>query len=110
MPSKRHSTAADTREPSGSRSPAATATETTPRPAPAPRPPRGAAAIPAPRKSELHHVSLPPRPLPTQEQIARRAYEIWVQSGCVAGRDRENWTRAELELMAGCSAESAQQG
>jgi len=98
MPSKRHSTAAHSHRASAAR------------PAPVPRPSRGAAAIPAPRKSELHHVSLPPRPLPTQEQIARRAYEIWLQGGCVAGRDRENWTRAELELTAGCSAESAQQG
>lgn len=106
MPSKRHFTAADTREPSGSSRTTAIATETgaphAARPAPAPRPPRGAAAIPAPRKSELHRVSVPPRPLPTEEQIARRAYEIWLQTGCVAGRDSENWTQAERELLAGC--------
>jgi hypothetical protein len=44
------------------------------------------------------------RPFPTHEQIARRAYEIWVQSGCVTGRDAENWAQAERELSAGCSA------
>ena len=33
---------------------------------------------------------------PTQEQIARRAYEIW-QSG-KGGSQQENWYRAEREL------------
>ncbi|HZX43536.1 MAG TPA: DUF2934 domain-containing protein [Myxococcaceae bacterium] len=63
--------------------------------------------IPAPRKTELHRVSMPPRPLPTQEQIARRAYEIWQQSGCPQGRDTENWAQAERELSAGCSAQQS---
>jgi hypothetical protein len=49
--------------------------------------------------------------MPTHEQIARRAYEIWQQSGCVCGREAEHWTQAERELLAGCGAEtSAQQG
>lgn len=53
-----------------------------------------------------------PRPLPAHEQIARRAYEIWLQSGCVCGRDAENWAQAERELIAGCGMleSSAQQG
>jgi len=52
-----------------------------------------------------------PRPLPTHEQIARRAYEIWVQSGYLDGRDAENWAQAERELCTGCAAQqsSAQQ-
>jgi hypothetical protein len=52
------------------------------------------------------------RPLPTREQIAARAYEIWQQSGCVPGRDAENWAQAERELCAGCTAQesSAHQG
>jgi hypothetical protein len=112
-----YSIATETREPSdGSRSPTEPATETrrasAGRPRPAPRPPRGAAAIPPPRKTELHRVAAPSRPLPTHEQIARRAYEIWIQSGCEAGRDSENWAQAERELIAGrgLSEISAQQG
>ena len=112
MSSKRiHSTATtETRESAGTRPVAEPATETR-RSAAAPRPSRGAATIPAPRKAELHRVSLPTRPLPSHDQIARRAYEIWVQSGYVAGRDRENWAQAERELSAGCASPdgSAQQ-
>jgi hypothetical protein len=51
------------------------------------------------------------RPPPSHDQIARRAYEIWVQSGYPTGRDTENWAQAELELSTGCGAveSSAQQ-
>jgi hypothetical protein len=106
MPSKRNSTATSSREPSDSAKPGAQPPEThvrSPRPAPAPRAPRGAAAIPAPRKAEVHRLVAAHRPLPTREQVAARAYEIWVHSGCVAGHDAENWLQAERELQAGCS-------
>ena len=77
----------------------------------APRPSRGASAIPAPRKAELHRVSPATRPLPSHDQIARRAYELWIQSGYVDGRDAENWAQAERELCTGCAGQqsSAQQ-
>jgi hypothetical protein len=58
----------------------------------------------------MHRVALSARPLPTQDQIARRAYELWLLSGCLPGRDTENWAQAERELSAGCAAGSAQQG
>jgi hypothetical protein len=104
MPSKRNSSVADTHE--GDRqtdSPAEPRARV--RPAPAPRASRGASAIPAPRKAEmgLHRIAYAVRPLPTHEQIACRAYEIWLQSGCVSGRDAENWAQAERELSAGCA-------
>jgi len=35
---------------------------------------------------------------PSHEDIAARAEEIYRESGCVAGRDLQNWTRAENEL------------
>ena len=35
---------------------------------------------------------------PSHEEIAARAEEIYRQSGCVPGRDLENWVRAENEL------------
>lgn len=113
MPSKRNSTAHDTREPTDSVSPTEQAPESRTAPtrrSPPPRPPRGAAVIPAPRKAELHRVALPPRPLPSHDQIARRAYELWLQSGCVAGRETENWAQAERELSTGCAGASAHQG
>ena len=104
----------ETREPVGARPPTEPAAEnrrSAARPAPAPRSSRGASAIPAPRKAELHRVSLSSRPLPTHEQIARRAYEIWIQSGYLTGRDSENWAQAERELSTGCASteSSAQQ-
>ena len=34
---------------------------------------------------------------PTEEQIRRRAYEIYMKHG-VPGRDTENWLQAEREL------------
>ena len=99
-------TETQTREQTGARSEAEPTAETcrTARSSPAPRSSRGASTIPAPRKAELHRVMLPARPFPTHEQIARRAYEIWVQGGCVTGRDTDNWAQAERELSAGCAA------
>ncbi len=35
---------------------------------------------------------------PTQEEIATRAYEIYVSEGCREGSELENWLRAEREL------------
>ena len=117
MPSKTNSTAPDTREAAGPRRSNGSTSDPSPqsgKPAPAPRPSRGAAVIPAPRKAELglHRVAFATRPPPTREQIAARAYEIWQQSGCVPGRDAENWAQAERELCAGCTAQesSAHQG
>jgi hypothetical protein len=104
MPSKRNSTVADT-HPGDHQSEPAAEPRARVRPAPAPRASRGASAIPAPRKAEvgLHRVSFSARPFPTHEQIACRAYEIWLQSGCVPGRDSENWAQAERELSTGCA-------
>ena len=35
---------------------------------------------------------------PTEEQIRKCAYELYVRSGCKSGRDRKNWQEAEREL------------
>lgn len=37
--------------------------------------------------------------LPTQEQIARRAYEIYLASGRKEGQSQQNWLQAERELL-----------
>jgi len=35
---------------------------------------------------------------PTHEEISRRAYMLFEQSGCIPGRDLENWLAAEAQL------------
>jgi len=49
----------------------------------------------------------PPAPLgpalqdpPTPEEIAERAYEIYLARGEAPGHDQEDWLRAERELIA----------
>lgn len=39
-----------------------------------------------------------PQQLPTQEQIAKRAHELYLERGCSHGKDKEDWMRAELQL------------
>ena len=34
----------------------------------------------------------------SRENIAHRAYELYTQRGCEAGKDVEDWVRAEKEL------------
>ena len=51
----------------------------------------------------------------SQEDIAHRAYELYVQRGCEPGNDVEDWVRAEHELgaepnFAQARAKAAQQG
>ena len=56
--------------------------------------------VPAPRATQpacasgLHHASSEP----TQDQIRRRAYELWIARGCRHGHDLEDWLDAEREL------------
>ena len=42
---------------------------------------------------------------PTHEEIARRAYMLFEQSGCIPGRDLENWLAAEAQLNNGHKSE-----
>jgi hypothetical protein len=42
-------------------------------------------------------------PQPAQDEIARRAYELYLQRGSVPGHETDDWLQAEAEL----SAESA---
>jgi hypothetical protein len=39
----------------------------------------------------------------TREQIAARAFEIYMRSGCRPGQDEQNWLQAEKELRAEAS-------
>ena len=36
----------------------------------------------------------------THDQIAARAYEIWLRKGRPTGQDEQNWRQAEAELLA----------
>ncbi|HVU52998.1 MAG TPA: DUF2934 domain-containing protein [Polyangia bacterium] len=45
------------------------------------------------------------KPAPSQEAIARRAYELYLQRGSVPGYELEDWLTAEAELIA-AAAES----
>lgn len=35
--------------------------------------------------------------------IAKKAYDLYVKSGCKAGRDLDNWLKAEKIVKAECS-------
>ena len=41
-----------------------------------------------------------PKSKPTQDQIAARAYEIYLERGATPGDPMQDWLRAELELSA----------
>lgn len=47
--------------------------------------------------SDLYR-STPKQEVPTREQIAQRAYELYERRGCQDGRDMEDWFAAESEL------------
>jgi hypothetical protein len=36
---------------------------------------------------------------PTHEQVARRAYELYLERGCQPGHEVDDWLQAEYELM-----------
>ena len=46
-------------------------------------------------------------PKPTTEEIAKRAYEIYLEKGCQQGQCEENWKQAEQELTKGLKVVSA---
>jgi hypothetical protein len=66
--------------------------------------------LPAPQQIKTPQVPVPqqaygfPRPKsgstvkPTNQDIAKRAYEIYVKKGCQSGQCEQNWTQAEQEL------------
>ena len=44
-------------------------------------------------------------PQPTQEEIAKLAYELYLKRGCTHGQDREDWLQAEEALKRACCGE-----
>lgn len=53
-----------------------------------------AAPIPAP----IPAINVVAKAVPTHEEIARRAYELWLQRGAPHGTHLEDWLSAEREL------------
>jgi len=51
---------------------------------------------PAPKSKKV----ATPKFKPTQDQIAARAYEIYLERGCTPGDPMQDWLRAERELAA----------
>jgi Protein of unknown function (DUF2934) len=47
--------------------------------------------------SDLHR-STPKQDVPTRDQVAQRAYELYERRGSEPGRDVEDWLTAETEL------------
>lgn len=39
-------------------------------------------------------------PMPTHEQVSKRAHELWIKHGCKHGQDEQNWLEAEAQLKA----------
>ena len=52
---------------------------------------------PAPETTEPNSAQVT-RPYPTQEEVQRRAYEIYLSQGRTDGRDLDNWLQAEREM------------
>ena len=48
-----------------------------------------------------------PTAKPTLEEIAKRAYEIYIEKGCQQGQCEQNWKQAEQELTKGLKVVSA---
>ncbi|MFT3870679.1 MAG: DUF2934 domain-containing protein [Nibricoccus sp.] len=48
--------------------------------------------VPAPASTET------PQAEPSQDEIARRAHELWLQDGCPTGRAIYHWHEAERQL------------
>ncbi len=56
-------------------------------------------ARPKTRKGSVEKI-VPQQQVPTEDQIRRRAYEIFVARGCRVGSPESDWRQAELELRA----------
>ena len=49
----------------------------------------------------------PPIPINVEEEIRRRAYELYEQRGCTPGHEHDDWFVAEREVLARYQQQSA---
>jgi hypothetical protein len=66
-------------------------------PAPQPVSSFSAAAVAAPAPEPKKHVA--PTPINVEEEIRRRAYELYQQRGANPGHEHEDWFVAEREVL-----------
>jgi hypothetical protein len=63
-----------------------------------------------PASQQAHDIPRP-KPVPTAKHslgdIAKRAYEIYLEKGCQPGQSEQNWKQAEQELTKGLKIVSA---
>jgi len=52
-------------------------------------------------KNSSTNMSSPPRSAPSHDDVAARAYTIWLNHGCPENRDLEHWLEAERQLQGG---------
>jgi len=67
-------------------------------------------ATQVPVLQQAHDIPRPkpvPTAKPTLEDIAKRAYEIYIEKGCQGGQCEQNWKQAEQELRRGLKVVSA---
>ena len=63
-----------------------------------PREDKPVARKPAARRPAVRKPAAVVLPMPSEEAVRLRAYHIWLESGCAAGQEVENWLQAEREL------------
>jgi hypothetical protein len=93
---------AEAASPQGQQAPAPPQAEPQPKPKPQARAarvrPAAGPAVAEPAKTAP--LATAPAPEPTYEEIAARAYDVWIAAGRPEGRDHENWMEAERQLRA----------
>jgi hypothetical protein len=62
--------------------------------------PHAPASMPV-RSTNAEPVASAPRSVPSHEQLARRAYEIFLARGGTPGNPEQDWFQAERELRLG---------
>jgi hypothetical protein len=65
-----------------------------PAPAKASKSSAGKSSQPKPAELISAPVEVPARPAPTHDEIAAKAYEIWLEKGRPIGQDEANWAEA----------------
>ena len=49
-------------------------------------------------KEDEHTIKNEPEPKPPQDEVAKKAYAIYLKEGCPQGRDVQNWLEAETQI------------
>ena len=62
------------------------------------KPPRSSRRVRASEPVTAPATELSARYEPTHDEIARRAYELYLHRGCAHGAHEQDWQRAEAEL------------